>query len=393
MSESKETTPNPTPDATVEDMPKIETAGALIGQEAIDAAWEAEQEKELKSLMEEADKADPAEDGGDNPPQDVDATPPPPADDGEPPAKETPPQPATPPDTGTPGTPANPPPDGDLEARLAQARLEGERAAAGRFGGEKQSMLQRIADLEARLASGAGAQPAAAKPSGKGADADADPSDEEIAQVLGDNWKEDWGEDAAKAEYRRQLRVARKVAGGLVNDAVREAISAERRDAAVARFEQELEAAIPGAMDMIGRHETNGLDAYLDAPFEGTSVSRRTIVNAAIDQVEGGATGDAWKRAFDTVSKALKGYADGRRGPSAPATPPAKTVDPAKYVTTAARGTAGAGGVRGGTQDGKRYRQADIEKYLDAAKAKGEAAFEAAQDWVCQQINAGRVVD
>ncbi len=188
------------------------------------------------------------------------------------------------------------------------------------------------------------------------------------------------GQLAAERVVRRML------------DEERQKAAQSARDAAVARFEQELESALPGALSLIDNRQVNGLDAYLDAPFDGTSMSRRAVVNAAIDQVEAGASGDEYRRALDTVTRTLKGYSDGRSGQPQPATPPARTVDPAQYVTTAARGTAGASGVRG-KQDGKRYKQADIDKYLDAAAAKGEAAYEAAQAWVVEQYNAGRIVD
>ena len=386
MNENAETTPAPEAVATAEDMPKIESPGALMGQEAIDAAYEAEQEKELQSILEQADQADAGADGDAGTPEDA-----PPPETAEPPAPATPEPP--PPAAKAPETPATPTTPPDIDARLAQARLEGERTAAGRYGSERQRYEQRIAELEAKLAAGAGT-PSAAAPAAPAATGEITEAD--CKAVLGDNWKEEWGEDGAKSEVRSRMQAGELAARRIV----RQMLEEERQKAAqlarhehVSRFEQELEAALPGAMALIDNRQTNGLDAYLDAPYEGTSLSRRDVVNAAIDQVEAGASGDAYRRALDTVTRTLKGYSDGRSGQPQPATPPARTVDPAQYVTTAARGTAGAGGARGGKQAGKTYKQADIDKYLDAAAKKGEAAYEAAQAWVVEQINAGRVVD
>lgn len=387
MNESTKETTITTPDtvATVDDMPQLDSPASQIGQEAIDAAFAEEQEKELQSFLAEAEKAEAGTDGGttqENPPPDTTGEP----------AKETPePAPAAT-DTGKPGNAEPVPPANDLEARLAQARLEGERAAAGRYGGEKQSMMRRIAELEAQVAAGGTAKPAAAKDGG----GEYEPTEEDFKQYLGDNWKEEWGEDGAKAELRRQFRMASRVAKSLVDDEIHKQLSAERQAAAIARFEGDLEAAVPGAMDLIGKRETNGLDAFLDAPFEGTSVTRRTVVSAAIDQVEGGATGEEYRRALETVSRTLKGYAESRRGQTttkAPATL-APAINPEQYATTAAaRGAAGASTSRGKGAPTKLYSDAQIKQYLDKASEKGPEAYERAQAWATEQYNKGTVSD
>lgn len=388
------TAATPAPDPTI--------PPALSGQEAIEAEFSAAQDADIAAALAEAERENAGENGGETGAEETPATEQPPA--------EVPP--AEPP-AGTPGEktgheepPATPPDGADA---IAKARLDAERAAAGRFGGELEKQKRRIAELEAQLAqANEGRKPPEStpatptQPEAPAIDPDAPITDEERAVCCGESWKEDWGQDGADAEVRKQRRIAQRYlgarGGGDIQKAVHEALAAERtqaaRDAAMDRFERDLEAAVPGAKALDGAADSNGFGAYLDGFQPGTALTRRAVVEDALGRIGAGASGEDYDRARQVVVDVFKGF--GAKAPAQPQTSTrgpavkAAAVDPARYVSP----SVGVGRPPApGTAAAKTYTRKAVDAYLDRAAGQGEDAYQKAFAWVCQQEAAGTIVD
>lgn len=404
---STETTPKteePMDPTAATPAPDPTTPPALSGQEAIEAEFSAAQDADIAAALAEADGENAGETGGTGTgAEETPAAAQPPAE--VPPAAEPPA--GTPPESGHEEPPATPPDGADA---IAKARLDAERAAAGRFGGELEKQKRRIAELEAQLAqANQGRKPPESTPTPPAQpetpaaiDPDAPITDEERAVCCGEGWKEDWGQDGADAEVRKQRRIAQRYLGGRgggdIQKAVQEALATERaqaaRDAAMDRFERDLEAAVPGAKALDGAADSNGFGAYLDGFQPGTALTRRAVVEDALGRIGAGAKGDDYERARQVVVDVFKGF--GAKAPAQPQTSTrgpavkAAALDPARYVSPSV-----GGGLppAPGTAAAKTYTRKAVDAYLDRAAGQGEDAYQKAFAWVCQQEAAGNIVD
>ena len=247
MNENETTNPTTTQPETppAAEMPVVDTGATMTGQEAIEEKFAAEQDAEIAALQAELE-ASGDENGETATPDEGDG-----ADKGGTPATA---------DTGKGGetapadnanaTPPAETKDGGAptEDAIAKARLDAERAAAGRFGGKMQQLEQENARLRELLDQ----QKAAPQPTTPPADSEKEPTDADLERLLGKDWQETWGHDGAVAEYQRLQRAAQLFGGGVsVKDAVHKEVDAvlesERRAAALDRFWQELEREVPGA--------------------------------------------------------------------------------------------------------------------------------------------------
>jgi hypothetical protein len=353
---------------------------APIAQSQIDADWNAQQEREIEEMLNGSQEQQPGEtspDGSQTPP-----------------AEEIPPE-------GQPGSeaageqppaatqPAAAPAERNFEAELAQARLEAERAAYGRLGGELQQLRDELKRTREQAAQPP-APPAASQPP-------PEPSDADLAAVLGDKWQDEWGRDGAVSEYKRLRKAAELFGGGRrgsedVRAEVRAEIDAERRAVALDRFWQELEQSVPGAGKLNAEAESNGFGAYLAGFQPGTVSKRLDIANAALDIIESGAVGEQRAAAVKVVEDVFKGFWAGRlpapKTPPKPAGTPAATIDPTKYLmpTTTSGATP-----PGGETPARKYTQAQVDRVMEQAAAKGDAAYRKAQAWLFEQERLGNV--
>ena len=353
---------------------------APFAQSQIDADWNAQQEREIEEILKGGDGAQPGE-----PTEDGSATPP---------AEELPPD-------GQPGgeaegaqppaapQPAAAPAERNFEAELAQARLEAERAAYGRLGGELQQLRDELKRTREQAAQPP-APPATPPPP-------AEPTDSDLAAVLGDKWQDDWGREGAVAEYKRLQRAAELFGGGRrgsedVRAEVRAEIEAERRAAALGQFWRELEQSVPGANKLNEEAATNGFGAYLAGYQPGTVSKRSAIAEAALDIIESGAVGEQRAAAVKVIEDVFKGFWAGRMPaqptPPRPAGTPAAPIDPTKYLMPTA--TSGAT-PPGGEAPARKYSQAQVDDLLKKAAARGDAAYQKVQAWVMEQERLGNV--
>lgn len=382
------TTPQPeaTPAATTDNMPVVDTGATMTGQEAIEEKFAAEQDAEIAAIQAELE-ASGDENGGTAAP-----------DEGNGARKDGTPAPA---DTGKGGTAA--PADGatppaetkgggeSTEDAIAKARLDAERAAAGRFGGKMQQLEQENARLRGLLEQ-RNAAPAPTEP--QPPVAETDPTDADLERLLGKDWQESWGHDGAVAEFKRLQRAAQLFGGGAsVKDAVHKEVDAvldaERRAGNLDRFWQELEREVPGANKVNDEAKTNGFGAYLQGYQPGTVTKRADIANSALDLIESGEVGESRDAAVKVLAEMFRGFL-GAKAPekATERTVAPKPIDPKRYVAPTSTGASPATG--GG---GKTYTRAAINQFLERAEAKGEEAFQKAFAWVCEQENLGTITD
>ncbi len=348
---------------------------APVAQSQIDADWEAQQRAEIDAILNGG--------GGDQPGET-------PENGTEPAPTPTEPPPAEPPPGGdTPQPPAAQPEARNFEAELAQARLEAERAAYGRMGGE----LQQLRDEVKRLRE----QPAQPTPPPPPAPA-AEPTDADLSAVLGEKWQDDWGRDGAVTEYKRLQKAAQHFGAAArrsdedVRAEIRAQLDAERQKSAMDRFSEELEAAVPGAIKLNEGADTNGFGKYLDGYMPGTVSTRGEIADKALAVIAGGATGEALATAKKVVVDVFKGFWAGRTPAQTtqpkPAGTPAAAIDPTKYMmpTTTSGATP-----PGGEAPARKYTQAQVDALLKQAWSKGDAAYQKVQAWVVEQERLGNV--
>lgn len=352
---------------------------APVAQSQIDADWEAQQQAEIDAIL----NGGGGDTQGDTPESGTEPAPAP----AEPPPAE--PQPGG--DTPQPQPPATTPEARNFEAELAQARLEAERAAFGRMGGEMQQLREEVKRLREQTA-----QPTPpAVPA-----TPAEPTDADLSAVLGEKWQDDWGRDGAVAEYRRLQKAAQHFGAAArrsdedVRAEIRAQLDAERQRSAMDRFSAELEAAVPGAIKLNEGAETNGFGKYLEGYMPGTVSTRGEIADKAIAVIAGGATGEALAAAKKVVVDVFKGFWAGRQPPQTtqpkPAGTPAAPLDPTKYLAPTT--TSGAPSLAGDAP-AKKYTQAQVNSMLEKASEKGDAAYQKMQAWVFEQMKLGNVTD
>ena len=401
-------TPQPTPttpDATAanpaaaEDGPPVSTAPVLSPQEQIDAEAEAEVQAELRRLMGDGNgEQTGTEDGGGNAGVPVVETPDATATPGETP-------PATPPATPTetqPTTPATP---------KDQAQLDAERAAYGKLGGRISQLEAKLAEAEAKLAAqaaaaapgtppaNAGEPPATTPPAGKppASILDAEITDEERREILGEDWENDWGKDGADEEIRRRRRsfdfYNKKFGTGDARQLVKAEISAEResarREQALDSFLDDLDKAVPTAAQLDRDAKTNGFAAYLDGYAPGSMATRRQTLTEALKTAQrGDATREEYDRALDVAKSIYQQFATQSPSQGQPAKP--ASIDPAKLAMPRIAG--GAATPPAAAPKGKSYTEAEVSAALDkAAESQDPGLYERVQAWAEKLYREGKV--
>ena len=336
-------------------------------------------------------------------------TPPPPPVPDTPPSD--PPPPAVPSDSGLQPPQPTPQPapapaydtdqyeEVDPDEIARKARLAAERAAAGRFGGEKQRLMAEIAALKAQLAAGAQppsqpSQPAQQpqQPSVPPQDANAPVTDQELTAVCGPRWESVYTREDAEAEVRKQRAIQ------AFYGQPRSAISPQDVDAIVDRRVQQIEAARrsddfrsrvlapEGFAELERNARTNGFADFLDSPMPDTSMTRRDVINIALWQMGQSSDPSVFDKAVETVQGFYRQFA-ARNAPKPPAQRPAGAViDPSRYIAPSAP----SGGSSAPASPGK-YSQKQIDDYLQKANAAGAEAYEKALTWFFEQDAAGHI--
>lgn len=404
MNENDTQTPPAQPDATatnpapVQDEPPVSTEPILTPQEQIDAEAEKEVQEELQRLLAEANgEGSGTEDGGNNAAIPVVETPAV-ATTGEQPPAQPPATPATE-ETAPPQTPEE------------KAQLDAERKAYGKLGGriskleaELSERDAKLAELEKRLAQpthpAGQAQSPETKPTAAKL-ADAEITDEERKEILGDDWESEWGKDGADEEIRKQRRMfdyyQRKFGGGGTAETVKEQVKAEisaeresaRREAAIDAFLADLDKAVPAAEQLDREAKTNGFDAYLDGYAPGSMTTRRQTLAAAYEAVQrGNLTREDYDRALGVAKSIYETFAT--QSPRQGATQKPATIDPAKLAMPRIAG--GASTVPPSTQEGRVYTEAEVESALEkAAESTDPGLYDRVQEWAKKLYMAGKV--
>lgn len=365
-----DTNTDPATQGLPEGAPDLDGTGGLDTQAAIDAASDAAIERQLADLERQA------------------AGEPPPDGDGQS-AAATPDEGATPPaDNGQSGTAPAKAPEPTVEELIAKARAEAKteamREAAGRFGGEKQQALARIAELEAQLGESnrQRKQPSAFDP-------DAPVTDEDRIAVGGENWKDDYSTEDIDREVRERRRSVAHFAQPIIDAAMNASQSTVAEERREAELFAAVDAEVPAAHDLDANAETNGFREYLDERMPGTASTRREEVDRAIRRARLGIPG-ALEVAKDVLASCYKGYLSGMSSSGQkPAT--TTTTAPAAQPAVVMPKLPSAAGVSAPKQG--KYTLDQVKAYLGKAAAKGDEVYNRAQAWVLEQSAAGNIVE
>lgn len=327
--EEKEIQPESQPAGTAEPAPQLNTAFADHLPD-VEKEMEAERQKLLAG-------------------QDTAPEPAPP-----PPETETEPQAA--PSPGQPKADPEPKPEAKPQETLEQkvARLEGEiRKRDGRHGSDKQSWMAEREELKDQLSAATAqltllqatertaAQTTPARPGPQSKIAD--PTNEQLKELFGDDYEDNLGHDYAKRLYLAQERLmANRIAEEraqvekLVASQVEKQMQTRQHASRLDKAFDEIEAKLPGARELNEQADINGFGDYLDESFAETAIPRRQIAQMAIDAIQNGATGDAYKRHLATLSTIFGGFSAGgtppASAPAEPASPAPKAPQPTDYV-------------------------------------------------------------
>lgn len=285
----------------------------------------------------------------------------------------------------------------DPDAIRAEAARDAERRAAGRWGSQKQQYEATIAQLQNQLQSlqAAPASAPSAAPSSAPAPNKTEVTDEEIAAVCGDDWSDTWMRDDAVKEVLRERRKMAFYRGGSaqsVPDVEERVHNAFQQEAARLNQQRQADAfreqvlSMEGAAEIEANAKTNGFAKFLDSTMPGTTMSRRDVVNVALHQARTSVDPAIVKHSAQVIQGFYREFA-GQSQPSQTRPVQDNSVDASRYMAPSApSGSSDAfAPVRG------KYTQQQVDRYLERELAKGEQAYIAALDWVCQQEAMGRI--
>ena len=345
--------------------------GEAKSQSDIEAAWSAEFAKDLDADFSEAE-------GGGNPPENA-GTPPAAPEDGTPPAPQDEPPAAT-----------ETKPD---EAEAKAKALAEERAAAGRWGAEKQAYEKQLKELRAEV----DALKAAGKPTEKAPEkpATADPAeitDADLDAELDEDWRDNYSrEEAVKALQHQRAREERAVSKAEARLAAR--FEAEKAEAAKAAEAERSRAEAEAALREDVRALVPGIDAldadpkfneYLAQPLPGTLGTRLDAAKAAIASAANGGDAAAAARAVAEIYRGFgaKSATEGRKD-----TRKAGVPDPSKYAVPT---TSGAGAAAGGAS-AKTYKREDVERWVAEGQKLGDAEWKRREGILYELDEGGRL--
>ena len=340
--------------------PTIETLypqpEAPVAQLEIDRKAQDEMQKRIEANLAEMEgAANPGETAGGTPASTEPAGETPATQGGEPPAE-----------------PAQPD-DADAKAKaLAEAR-----AAAGRWGAEKQAYEKQLKEMRAELdalksagkpAEKAPEKPATAKPE--------DITDADLDAELDEDWRDNYSRDeAVKALLRERAREERAVAKAEARLNAR--LESERAEAAkaaeAARAEAEAAAALHDAVrslvpDADALDADASFQAYLQQPLPGTLGTRMDAAKAAIASAAGGGDAEAAARA---VAEIYRGFGAKTAGSGRAETKKAPVPDPSKYQVPATSGK----GAAPTAPAAKTFREEELAAWVEQGREKGESEF------------------
>ncbi len=287
----------------------------------------------------------------------------------------------------------------DPDEIARKARLAAERAAAGRFGGEKQRLMAEIASLRAQLATAPQSQqpqqpqqtPHAQPSTPPQADPNAPVTDQELAAVCGPRWESVLTREDAEAEVRKQRAIY------AYYGAPRPSVSPQDIDAIVERRLQQMESARrtddfrsrvlapEGFAELERNARSNGFADFLDAPMPDTSMTRRDVINIALWQMGQSSDPAVFDKAVSTVQGFYRQFAASKTAPQPAARPAGATIDPSRYIAPSAPSGSSAPASPG------KYSQKQVDDYLDKANKAGTEEYEKALAWVFEQDAAGHI--
>lgn len=185
----------------------------------------------------------------------------------------------------------------------------------GKYGSEKQQLTARINALERQLQeSAARMAEALAKPSGA-LPVDkaeiAEPTDEILKEVYGDDFEDQIGRDFAARLWKSNQRLLQAHERQLIErmDGLAESkLAKAQAQKMLERAVSEIEEIVPGASELDANADTNGFAAYLDEEYGDTGFTRREVADRALASIRGGATGSDYERAKSSLVRLFKGF-------------------------------------------------------------------------------------
>lgn len=361
----------PTKEETIDDL--LPDTAVEVGQHAIDARVESELDKAIEADLAEMD----GEGGGEG-------------------GEETPAAPAAPEPVAQP-TPTPEPPKTEPTPEDKAKALAEERAAAGRWGAEKQAYEKRLKELSDRLE----AMEAGRKAEAKAPAAAETPSkpeeitDADLDAELDADWRDNYSrEEAVKALQRQRAQEERAVSKAEARISAKleaERVEAEKAaEAAAARAEaeaalrEEVRALVPGIDALDASPEFN---EYLSQSLPGTMGTRLDAAKAAIASAANGGDRTAAAKAVADIYRGFQAKTAGD-GPAAATRKPARP-NPANYQVPATSGS----GAAARKPEARTYRKAEVDAWVAAGWAKGDAEGQRREEAAIGLELDGRITD
>jgi len=283
-------------------------------------------------------------------------------------------------------------PDGKTEAKSAIAQTSDEverlrkelRSRDGKHGAELDGLRKQLSEATVQLEELRKAKVIETY----AADPNADPTQDQLKKIYGDDYADQYGHDWAVRDFKAKLRMEHDLLGR-VEKLVDDRLNSVRQQTSEDRLRNDLERMVPGATQLDQDADINGFGAFLQGDFKETGISRKEIAMRAKAEILNGASGLAYERAMSRLSAVFKDFTSSSSSETASTETTPKGSAPAKekkdrglYIQPT---TSGADKV----PSGAKFTHAQVKARLDKATPE---ELPKVMEWALEQAQLGNVL-
>lgn len=283
-------------------------------------------------------------------------------------------------------------PDGKTEAKSAIAQTSDEverlrkelRSRDGKHGAELEGLRKQLSEATIQLEELRKAKVIETY----AADPNADPTQDQLKKIYGDDYADQYGHDWAVRDFKAKLRMEHDLLGR-VEKLVDDRLKSVRQQTSEERLQNDLERLVPGATQLDQDADINGFGAFLQGDFKETGISRKEIALRAKEEILNGASGAAYERALSRLSAVFKDFTSSSSSATAStettpkgSAPPKEKKDRELYIQPT---TSGADKVPAGAK----FTRAQVKARLDKATPE---ELPKVMEWALEQAQLGNVL-